>query len=265
MQEKEIVVTLSDGTKMRSYFAYPDDGRKHPAIIVVHEIWGLESSIKSIARRFAEEGYVVLSPDLYHRDALVLNPPNIESAMVKLFSLSPEKRGDESAVKEFIKTLSETEQKVIEKIYFSRDDMELNMVRDLVDCKEFLDKNDHVKQGSIGGTGFCLGGGLAFQLATKTDIRATVVFYGSNPDPVENVKNITGDVLGLYAGEDSRVNAGLPALMEEFVKNRKGMTLKIYEGAVHAFFNHERPTYKKDAADDAWKLATAFFAEHLGE
>lgn len=265
MQEKEIVVTVSDGTKMKSYFAYPDDGRKHPAIIVVHEIWGLESSIRSIARRFAEEGYVVLSPDLYHRDALVLNPKSIENAMVKLFSLSPEKRGDEHAVQEFIKTLSEEEQKVVQKIYFSREDLEINMVNDLVDCREFLNSNEHVRGGSIGATGFCLGGGLVFQLSTRTDISATVVFYGSNPDPIENVGRIKGEVMGLYAGEDSRVNAGLPALMEEFVKNRKGLSLKIYQGAVHAFFNHERPTYKKDAADDAWKMASGFFREHLGE
>ncbi len=264
MQEKEIVLTLSDGTKMRSYFASPEDGKKHPAIIVVHEIWGLESSIRAIAKRFAGEGYVVLSPDLYHRDALVLNPRNIEQAMVKLFSLPPEKRGDEGAVKEFIQGLSEEEQKVVEKIYFAREDLEAMMVSDLVECKKYLDERPDVEPGSVGATGFCLGGGLVFQLATKTDVKATVVFYGSNPDPIENVANIKGEVMGLYAGEDARVNSGLPDLMKEFVKNRKGMSLKIYEGAVHAFFNHERPTYSKQDADDAWNMAKGFFSEHLG-
>lgn len=264
MQEKEIVVTLSDGTKMRSYFATPDDGKQHPAIIVVHEIWGLESSIKAIARRFAEQGYVVLSPDLYHRDALVLNPKNIEQTMLKLFSLPPEKRGNESDVREFMKGLSEDEQKVVEKIYFARDDLEINMVKDLTECKSYLDGRPEVKSNSIGATGFCLGGGLVFQLATKADIKATVVFYGTNPDPLENVKNIKGEVMGLYAGEDTRVNSGLSDLIGEFVKLKKGLNIKIYEGAVHAFFNHERPTYNKEVADDAWKSATGFFAKHLG-
>lgn len=265
MQEKEIVVTLSDGTKMRSYFASPDDGKKHPGIIVVHEIWGLESSIKSIAKRFAEEGYVVLSPDLYHRDALVLNPKSIETVMVKLFSLPPEKRADESAVREFIKTLDEHEQQVVEKIYFARDDLEVNMVKDLTELREYLNNLDIVKDGAIGATGFCLGGGLVFQLATRADIAATVVFYGTNPEPLENVKNIKGAVMGLYAGEDVRVNAGLSDLIAEFVKIKKGITLKIYPGAVHAFFNHERPTYDKESADDAWKQATGFFRKHLGD
>ena len=76
---------------------------------------------------------------------------------------------------------------------------------------------------------------------------------------------IGGAVMGLYAGEDLGVNRGLSELVGQFVKLKKGFTMKIYPGAVHAFFNHERPTYNKAVADDAWKMATGFFTEHLGE
>ncbi len=265
MNEKDIVITLSDGTKMRSYYAHPDDGRKHPAILVVHEIWGLESSIRAIAKKFAGQGYVVLSPDLYHRDSLVLNPKNIEETMMKFFSLPPEKRRDEASVQEFMKDLDEEKKKVMEKIFFSRENLEKGMVSDLIECKKFLENDPNVKDGSIGATGFCLGGGIVFQLATRSDVKATVVFYGSNPHPVENVKDIKGEVLGLYAGEDTGINNTLPDLLREFVKNKKSYSLKIYEGAVHAFFNHERPTYNKEVAEDAWESATGFFSKHLGE
>lgn len=265
MNEKDIVITMSDGTKMRSYYASPGDGKQHPAIIVVHEIWGLESSIRAIAKRFAEQGYVVLSPDLYHRDSLVLNPKNIEKTMMKFFSLPPEKRRDESAVQEFLKSLEEDEQKVMQKIFFSRENLEKGMVNDLIECRKHLDSDSGVKNGYVGATGFCLGGGLVFQLSTRADIRATVVFYGSNPHPLENVKDIKGQVLGLYAGEDTGINQTLPDLVGEFVKNKKSYNMKIYEGAVHAFFNHERPTYNKEVAEDAWLSATGFFARHLGE
>lgn len=263
MNEKDIVVTLSDGTKMRSYYASPDDGNQHPAIIVVQEIWGLESSIRSIAKRWAEEGYVVLAPDLYHRDALYLNPQNIEKVMKRFFAIPPEKRRDDKTVQDFMKELNDDEKKVLEKIFFSRENLEKNMVSDLVECKKHIENDKNVLRGKIGATGFCLGGGLVFQLATRTDIAATVVFYGSNPHPIENVKDIKGDILALYAGEDINITQTLPDLLKEFVKNKKGFSMKIYEGAVHAFFNHERPTYNKEAADDAWVLATSFFSKHL--
>ncbi len=265
MMEKDIVITVEDQTKMRAYYAHPDDGKKHPAIIVVHEIWGLDSSIRAIAKRYAEKGYVVLSPDLYHRDAQVLNPKNIEKAMMKFFSVPPEKRNDPETMKNFMDSADPDEKAVVQKIFMARESLELSMVNDLVSCKLYLDKDPNVKPGAIGATGFCLGGGLVFQLATKTDIGATVVFYGANPKPIDAVSKIKGAVMGLYAGEDLGVNRGLSELVGQFVKLKKGFTMKIYPGAVHAFFNHERPTYNKAVADDAWKMATGFFTEHLGE
>ena len=66
----------------------------------------------------------------------------------------------------------------------------------------------------IGITGFCLGGGLSYQLATMYPFSAAVPFYGANPKPLEDVAKISGPVFGIYAGEDQRITSGVTALVE---------------------------------------------------
>lgn len=70
---------------------------------------------------------------------------------------------------------------------------------------------------------------------------------------------------GLYAGEDMGINAGLPELVDAMVKSKKQFEMKIYKGGcVHAFFNETRPTYNKEAAEDAWDRTVKFFSRYLG-
>ncbi len=79
-------------------------------------------------------------------------------------------------------------------------------------------------------TGFCLRGGLAYQISTTFPFSATVVFYGANPEPLEDIANISGPVLGIYAGEDEQVNSGFPALVESTIKYKKTFEMKLYRG-----------------------------------
>ena len=80
----------------------------------------------------------------------------------------------------------------------------------------------------------------------------------------KRVRNIRGAVMGLYGGEDSRINAGIDELVKALVIHKKSFTVKVYPGAHHAFFNDTRQThYNKKAAEDAWKLVLGFFSENL--
>ena len=262
-KEKETFFKAQDGSEIEMFSAVPVDGKKHPSVIVVHEIWGLEENIRSIANRFAKEGYNAFAPHLFSRFGKHFTAKNIESAMTRFFSIPEKERWSQEGMQKALQTASTEEKQIIEKIFGSRNETTKTMVKDLVSLREHIMKQPEADGDKIGSIGFCLGGGLVFQLAADAPIKATSVFYGANPDPVTSIANIKGKVIGSYAAEDPRVNAGISAMMESFVQNRKEIEIKIYENAQHAFFNDLRPTYNKKAADDAWKRTLEFFAREL--
>lgn len=248
-----------DGKEIELYEITHNDGKKHPSVIVVHEIWGLEKNIRSIADRFAAEGYNAYAPHLFSRFGQHFTAKNIESAMAKFFSIPEDKRWSPEGMKTALSSASNDEMSIIKQIFESRVETTKTMIKDLVALRNHVSKQGSSNGDRIGSIGFCLGGGLVFQLATESPIMATSVFYGANPDPVTSIANIKGKVIASYAGEDPRVNEGLPAMIGAFRDARKEIELKIYEKAQHAFFNDLRPTYKQDAALDAWNRTISFF------
>ena len=92
---------------------------------------------------------------------------------------------------------------------------------------------------------------------------AAVPFYGAQPAP-EDVPKIKAAMLIHYAGNDQRINAGIPAFEEALKKASVDYKIFMYEGAGHAFFNDTNPSsYKKEAADLAWNRTLAFFKDKL--
>lgn len=263
--EKEFNIKTHDGTDMRVFTAKPDDGKEHPAVLVVMEIWGLTPFIRDVCRRLAENGYETLAPHLYSRkeQAEVFTEENIMDAMRPFWSLPAEKRGDQAAVQEILSKASDESRKIVEEIMFNREQTEKNMVKDLEFAYEHLFRGKQEKFRGV--VGFCLGGGLAFQLSTQKPFGASVIFYGANPRNIDDLANIKGPVLGLYAGEDSSINNGLPELLENVVKHKLDFAMKIYPGTYHAFFNHTSMSYSKDASDEAWKRMLHFYSVQLGE
>lgn len=263
--EKEFNIKTHDGTEMRVFTAGPDDGKDHPAVLVIMEIWGLTSFIKDVCRRLAEQGYDTLAPHLYSRkdQVDVFTEENIMDAMRPFWALPPEKRGDKNAVQEILSKVPDSSKKIVEKIMFNRKSTEQDMVKDLESAYEYLFRDRDV--GRRGVVGFCLGGGLAFQLSTQVPFSSSVIFYGANPRNLDDLANIKGSVLGLYAGEDSSINNGLPELLENVVKHKLNFEMKIYPGTYHAFFNHTSMSYSKEASEEAWLRMIDFYSRHLGE
>ena len=264
--QEDLTFKCSDGTDMVAFLSRPKNATERnalPGVIVIHEAYGLNEQIKGVARRYAEKGFVAIAPDLFTRNGDVMNEKNIEDAMRPMWSIPREKRNDPSSIQELMKTMTDTQRRVVEIFFKGREKMEEQMVKDLLSCKDFLQHLTYVNKEKLGVTGFCLGGGLTFQLSTIYPFGACVPFYGANPKPLDSIANVSSPILAFYASEDEGINSGLPSLVEAMVKHKKDFQMKLYKGANHSFFNETRPVYNKEAANDAWENAVSFFNKHL--
>ena len=152
---------------MAAYLSRPGDSvGPYPAIIVIHEVWGLNEQIKGVTRRCANEGFAAIAPNLFTRYSDLLTEKNVAKAMIPLFSMPREKRNDPTAIQELMKNMSETDRKVMNFFVSGREAFEKVMANDLISCTDYLQNLDFVTKERIGVTGFCLGGGLAYQVST---------------------------------------------------------------------------------------------------
>jgi carboxymethylenebutenolidase len=176
---------------MAAYLSRPSDSAgPHPAMIVIHEAWGLNEQIMGVARRYAEEGFVAIAPNLFTRHSDLLTEKNVAKAMMPMFSIPPEKRNDPATIQNLMKSMSETDRNVMNFFFSGRKAFEKVMAHDLLSCTDYLQNREFVTKERIGVTGFCLGGGLAYQISTMYPFSAAVPFYGANPKPLEAVATI---------------------------------------------------------------------------
>ncbi len=129
--------------------------------------------------------------------------------------------------------------------------------------EDYLKTNPQTN-GKVGCTGFCWGGAMTNHVAVNTpDLDAAVPYYGGQPK-AEDVPKIKAPMLLHYAGNDERINAGIPAFEAALKEAKIEYTLYMYEGAAHAFNNDSNPQrYNKEAADLAWGRTIKFFKEKL--
>ena len=266
IKEENTIYKTFDNTEVKSFIARPDDERKHPAILVVQEIWGLTDFIKSVASRLAKEGFVAIAPHLYSRPGQneLFTPENIMDAMRPMWSLPPEKRGDQKAIQELLSKSTEMTRKIVSDLMFNRKPLEETMIKDLIEGYKFI-RDKPFSNDKTGIIGFCMGGGLAFQVSTMVPFDASMIYYGSNPRNIDDLKNLKGPVFGAYAGDDSSINEGLPDLIKGMLKHKKTLELKIYPNTKHAFFNDTGLAYDESASKDVWPRTVRFFKQYLGD
>jgi carboxymethylenebutenolidase len=196
-------------------------------IIVLQEWWGLVPHIKSVADRFAAEGYTALAPDLYHGETTT--SPDAAGRMLMALNIE-------------------------------------QAAQDLQKSVEFLLSQDSVTSQKLGVVGFCMGGQLALLAATVSqNIGAVVDFYGIHPNVKPDFSKLSAPVLGLFGeADDSVPPAAVSQLTAAVQQAGKAIETHTYPHAGHAFFNDARPeAYKPEAAEDAWKRSLAFFRQHL--
>ncbi len=211
---------------MIAYLARPKGKKKHPAVLVIHENRGLQPHIKDVARRIALEGFVAVAPDAL--SPLGGTPAKQEDAIPMFQKLDYEKtKQDFSAAVKYLKTNPQT-------------------------------------TGKVGCTGFCWGGAMTNNVAVNTpDLDAAVPYYGGQPK-AEDVAKIKAPMLLHYAGNDERINKGIPEFEAALKSAKIEYHLYMYDGAQHAFNNDSNPErYNKVAADLAWKRTIDFFKGKL--
>jgi Dienelactone hydrolase and related enzymes len=256
--EEKVRYKSFDGKEVEAFLV---KGGDKAGIIVISEIWGLTQFIQNVARRLASLGYTSLAPNLYSREGDLFSPENISGVMRRFFSIPPEKRGDQEFISRIVAELNEREKRIYETLVVNRASTEDRMLKDLEHGYNYLKSMGISKYGVIG---FCMGGGLSFQLSTQLPFDATVVYYGRNPRSIEDISRLKGPVLGIYAGEDSAINNGVPDMVRAMFQYGKELEMKIYPKTYHAFATEGGPVYNEAAAKDAWDRTVRFFTRILG-
>lgn len=220
-----VSTTLSGGKQVSAALALPDADRA-PAVLLIHEWWGLNDQIKSVAAELGELGYVALAVDLYGGEVAETS----EGAMSLMQSVD-----DEQA--------TETLQTWV----------------------AWLREHDRTN-GKVATIGWCFGGGWSLNASIAAPVDATVIYYGSVTQPAEQLKSLRGPVLGHFATQDQRINeAMVNGFEEEMEKAGKAdmLTVHWYE-ADHAFANPTGARYDAEDAALAWDRTRRFLDEQLG-
>jgi carboxymethylenebutenolidase len=226
----EWVKYAKPGTRdsIRAYVAYPERKDKAPAIIVIHEVFGLTGWEPTVVDRLAKNGFVAVVPDLLSSKH-GRSPADADSGRKLIGELEPAR-----------------------------------VTADLDATHAWLGAQPAVAADRIGTIGFCWGGGQSFRYATNNPkLRAAVVCYG--PSPSEGLERIKAPVLGVYGEDDARINQSLPATEAEMKKLGKHFDRKIYPETGHGFLKPGRKGNDGPEPERAWEDIIAFYRRHLGK
>ena len=190
------------GDAVDAWVVYPERSDAAPVIIVVHEIYGLTDWIRAVADQFAAEGFIAIAPDF-------------------LSGKGPDGGGSyeigTSGARLLIRDLSSIE------------------IKNRIDGAARYATSLPAATNEYGIVGYCWGGGISFSYATQQpELGAAVAFYGTSPS-TDALKSISAPVLGLYGGNDNRVNATIPAAETEMNRLGKTFEKEIFSGAGHGF------------------------------
>ena len=221
------MVTVDKLGSIPGYLAKPSGSGRWHGLIVIHEWWGLDQQTKSIANRFASEGYLAFSPDLYHGE------------LAKL--------GDGQKASELVQKYAPTAPEELQKVFDAL-------------------KNDKKCTGKVGSVGFCFGGRMSLALGISRPLDAICTFYGGGMQQLfDQLDNLKSPVLGLFGDKDVSIPVGTIEQFDRLLgKIGVHHEVIVYPDSGHAFFRDSDPSvYKPEAAKDAWARATKFFAKHL--
>jgi carboxymethylenebutenolidase len=232
----EVKIPVKGGA-IPAYRAVPTRGSNFPTVLVVQEIFGVHEHIKDICRRLAKQGYLAIAPEMYARQADV-------SKM----------------------SITDILQKVVPIV---SDDQVLS---DL-DATVAWAKKNNGDTNRLAITGFCWGGRIVWLYAAKNPaLKAGVAWYGrivGTPDelhpknPIDIIKDLKAPVLGLYGGADQNIPNDTVEQMQKAMKDAGNPSeIKLYPNTPHGFHADYRPSYRKEQAQDGWKLLLEWFKKN---
>ena len=237
-----ISITGHGGDEIEAYLARPvDPAGQVGSVVVIHHMPGYDAATKEITRRFAANGYAALMPNLYYRDAPGASPDDA-AATARAKGGVPDERlvGDVGGAAAYLRGLADS-------------------------------------NGKVGVIGYCSGGRQSFLAACSLQLDAAVDCYGAfiiSPPPdgmplkvqpiVGLAKDLSCPLLGLFGADDQYpAPAETAELASELTALGKTHDFHTYDGAGHAFFSPNRPSYRVDAANDGWEKIWDFYGRYL--
>ena len=198
-----------------------------PAVIVIHEWWGLNDNVRQMAERLAGEGYIVLAIDLY-AGQVASTPAEARELMLEVIEDPEPARANIKAAYDFLETAGAPR---------------------------------------IASLGWCFGGGWSLNTAQlfPEDLDAAVIYYGQVTDDETKLSPVQAPILGLFAADDTGIKVeSVEAFRQVLERLEKDHEIHIYPGVGHAFANPTGQRYNAEAAEDAWLKTLDFLARHLG-
>jgi len=212
---------------LNGYLGLPAGHGPWPAVIVIHEWWGLDLQTQAVADRLAQIGYMAFAPDLFHGELAALGDRDKASALVQKFGPGAP--------------------------------------RELGTALEALSGRPGCS-GKLGSVGFCFGGRMALLLALERRLDAVCTFYGGGMQQIfDRLTSIQSPVLGLFGDRDASIPLGTIEQFKQILDSA-GVEheIVVYPGAGHAFFrDSDLSVYVPGAAKDAWHRLGQFFSQHL--
>jgi len=235
-----VTITGHDGDEIEAYLARPTGTESFGGVVVIHHMPGYDTSTKEITRRFAAYGYAALMPNLYHREAPAASPDDAAAAARGKGGVPDERVvGDVSGAADYLKALPGA-------------------------------------NGKVGVIGYCSGGRQSFLAACSLQLDAAVDCYGgavvrvpegapSSMKPLIGLsENLSCPLLGLFGADDQFPTPDETAELSKTIDGfGKAHEFHTFDGAGHAFFSVDRPSYRVDAATQGWDLIWKFFGTHL--
>lgn len=241
MTAESITIQGHRGDDIEAYLARPLAAGPFPGVVVIHHMPGFDRATKEIVRTFAVYRYAALCPNLFHRYA-----PGAKAGDAAAAARAQGGVPDEQCVGDVAGAVSH--------------------------LRELADSN-----GKVGVIGYCSGGRQTYVVACTLDVDAAVDCYGGRVvasaeelspvhpvAPIDMTPQLRCPLLGLFGAQDANPSPVHVARMEEKLRvHGKAYEFHSYEGAGHAFFSVDRPSYRVEAAKEGWKRIWEFFGRHL--
>jgi carboxymethylenebutenolidase len=226
------------GDEIEAYLAVPTDVEHAGSIVVIHHMPGYDEGTKEIARKFAANGYAALMPNLYHREAPGASPDDAAATARDLGGVPDDRLvGDVAGAMAHLKSLP-------------------------------------TSNGKVASIGYCSGGRQSFLSGCRLPLDAVIDCYGAfvavdRPDSnmtavIGETGNLSGPLLGLFGAEDTFPSPEQNDMLAKALEAAgKEFTFRTYDGAGHAFFAVDRPSYRVEAANEGWKEIFTFLARTI--
>lgn len=226
---EKVRLKVSGSSPMQAYVARPGSKGPHPGLMVFQEAFGVNAHIRDVTERFAEQGYVAIAPELFHRTA----PPGFEASYNDFPSVRPHMQAVTAEAAE----------------------------ADSRATYDWLHSNSQVQGDNISCVGFCMGGRVSFVADSILPLHAAVSFYGGGiaPGLLDRASALQAPILLIWGGLDKHITPELRrSVVDAVAAQRKPYVNAEFSHADHGFFCDQRSAYEPKSARQAWALTLEF-------